>query len=418
MASVTVALTGYIETGQDIQWLDNASLGSTFDDNNQAQTLDFCQLFHSGFFAGRVALELVGVNRQFTPAFEASGRIIFEASDGEILEVQIADADTSEPYFWLPANSAEVITFANHVRGLTNRDATLTLADNFPPVADAGPAQTVDPFETVTLDATGSNDADDFPAPLTYAWTRISGPAITLINPDTAQPTFEAPALTGGATYIFQVVVSDGDVDDSDTVTITLRPLTVTLTATPSPIDHAGTTALTGALSHTTAGITQRWASSAGGTFSAQTALATNWTAPSTVTLATVVDLTLTVRLAGVAIATKTIQVVVRAQTSLPLALPAYADQMGATGNTVDLTIASATDGRAPYSYAYADLPEELGAIGRRIRGRPNHPWHRDSYRHRYRRQRRHSDRDVRLDSNRQRHPAAFGHQRENRLGA
>ena len=43
---------------------------------------------------------------------------------------------------------------------------------------------------------------------------------------------------------------------------------------------------------------------------------------------------------------------------------------MGATGNTIDLTIASATDGRAPYSYAYADLPEELGAIGRRIRGR------------------------------------------------
>ena len=80
--------------------------------------------------------------------------------------------------------------------------------------------------------------------------------------------------------------------------------------------------------------------------------------------------MTLTVRLSGVVIATKTIQVVVRAQTSLPLALPAYADQTGATGNTVDLTIATATDGRAPYSYAYADLPEELGAIGRRIRGR------------------------------------------------
>ena len=36
----------------------------------------------------------------------------------------------------------------------------------------------------------------------------------------------------------------------------------------------------------------------------------------------------------------------------------------------VDFTIPAATDGRAPYSYAYASLPAELGAIGRRIRGR------------------------------------------------
>ena len=107
------------------------------------------------------------------------------------------------------------------------------------------------------------------------------------------------------------------------------------------------------------------------------------------------VDLTLTVRLAGVVIATKTIQVVVRAQTSLPLALPAYADQAGATGNTVDLTIATATEGRAPYSYAYADLPEELGAIGRRIRGRLITPGSKDRHRYRYRRQRRHGNRDV-----------------------
>ena len=30
--------------------------------------------------------------------FEATGRIIFEASDGEMLEVMIANADMSEPY--------------------------------------------------------------------------------------------------------------------------------------------------------------------------------------------------------------------------------------------------------------------------------------------------------------------------------
>ena len=64
------------------------------------------------------------------------------------------------------------------------------------------------------------------------------------------------------------------------------------------------------------------------------------------------------------------VQVVVRALTATPLTASAVADQTGATGDVVDFTIGAATGGRSPYSYAYVDLPEELGAIGRRIRGR------------------------------------------------
>ena len=54
------------------------------------------------------------------------------ASDGEVLEVMIANADMSEPYSWTPVNSAEVIAFANHVQALTDQTATLTLTDNDP----------------------------------------------------------------------------------------------------------------------------------------------------------------------------------------------------------------------------------------------------------------------------------------------
>ena len=172
-------------------------------------------------------------------------------------------------------------------------------------------------------------------------------------------------------------------------------------------------------LSHTTGHYPTLGRQASAAHFRHKQPLATNWTVPSTVTLLTVVDLTLTVRLSGVVIATKTIQVVVRAfKPPSPLALPAYADQTGATGNIVDLTIASATDGRAPYSYAYADLPEELGAIGRRIRGRLITPGvetvtvtvtdaNGDT-----------ATVDVRLDGYRGRHSAARGHQRPNRLGA
>ena len=49
--------------------------------------------------------------------------------------MQIADADMTEPYVWTPTNSAEVIAFANHVRGLTDQNATLTLTDD-PPATD------------------------------------------------------------------------------------------------------------------------------------------------------------------------------------------------------------------------------------------------------------------------------------------
>ena len=43
----------------------------------------------------------------------------------------------------------------------------------------------------------------------------------------TAQPTFDRPALavSVGTTYIFQVIVDDGEFTDSDTVTITVRPV-------------------------------------------------------------------------------------------------------------------------------------------------------------------------------------------------
>ena len=138
MASVTVALTGYSDQASaTIGWLDDVSLGATFDANGALQTLTSIFLYYAdgGLGAGSVSIQIDGTNNRFTPAFEATGRIIFEASDGEMLEAMIADADMTEPYQWTPSNAAEVITFANHVRGLTDQDATLTLTDD-PPATD------------------------------------------------------------------------------------------------------------------------------------------------------------------------------------------------------------------------------------------------------------------------------------------
>jgi hypothetical protein len=62
---------------------------------------------------------------------------------------------------------------------------------NTPPIADAGPEQTARQGSTVTLDGRGSRDPDQGPGVLTYAWSRLSGPA--------ASPA-DAPCLGSPAT--------------------------------------------------------------------------------------------------------------------------------------------------------------------------------------------------------------------------
>ncbi len=99
-------------------------------------------------------------------------------------------------------------------------------AGNQPPVANAGPDQNVNVNTLVTLNGSGSNDPDHAPSPLTFAWTEVSGPAVTLANPTTATPTF-TPTVTG--TYTFQLQVSDGAANSTDQVVITVTNPTVTV---------------------------------------------------------------------------------------------------------------------------------------------------------------------------------------------
>ena len=134
MASVTVNLTGFSEFVDSIAWTDDADIGSTFSLNGTNQVLDFVQLNFAGGVPGTFHISINGIDQRFTSAFEATGRILLEATDGSVLEVAIADADMSEPYAWIPTNSAEVILFANNVRRLTGQDVTLTLTDDPPPL--------------------------------------------------------------------------------------------------------------------------------------------------------------------------------------------------------------------------------------------------------------------------------------------
>ncbi|MDB5051101.1 MAG: hypothetical protein JWO30_4172 [Fibrobacteres bacterium] len=97
-------------------------------------------------------------------------------------------------------------------------------AANQVPVANAGADRTVNTNTLVTLDGRASSDPDNGPSPLTYAWTQVSGTAVTLSGANTSQPSF-TPAAAG--TYVFRLTVNDGAATATDDIQVTVNTGTV-----------------------------------------------------------------------------------------------------------------------------------------------------------------------------------------------
>lgn len=102
---------------------------------------------------------------------------------------------------------------------------------NAPPVANAGPAQTVAVGATVHLEGSGSSDADG--DTLSFQWAFVSRPegsTTTLSDPLAVRPTF---GVDRPGTYVVQLIVHDGTgASAPDTVTIT--------TENSTPVANAG----------------------------------------------------------------------------------------------------------------------------------------------------------------------------------
>ncbi|MBI2017206.1 MAG: hypothetical protein HYS77_16985 [Candidatus Rokubacteria bacterium] len=108
---------------------------------------------------------------------------------------------------------------------------TFFSATNTPPVAKAGPDQTVSVGDVVTLDGGASVDADgDL---LTYTWRFVSRPAgsvATLSDPTLVNPQFQ---VDKAGTYAGQLVVTDGFAEsEPDTVAVS--------TTNSAPVANAG----------------------------------------------------------------------------------------------------------------------------------------------------------------------------------
>lgn len=112
----------------------------------------------------------------------------------------------------------------------------ILLAVNTPPVADAGPDQTVDEGLTVILNGSNSDDSDD--GIKSYFWEQIgSGMPVTISDPTAEQPTFTAPDVgPGGVALTFRLTVTDNsNATASDTCIVNVSWINLTPVADAGP---------------------------------------------------------------------------------------------------------------------------------------------------------------------------------------
>lgn len=147
--------------------------------------------------------------------------------------VEIMAADTLMASVVVPADSVAgavlvfelTLTDENGLQDSAETRVTVVATPNVPPVADAGPDQTVTGGDPVQLDGNNSSDPDG--SIVSFAWTQQSGPAVSLENADSANASFQAPLVAQTTALQFRLTVTDNDgAQASDSVTVTVLPRT------------------------------------------------------------------------------------------------------------------------------------------------------------------------------------------------
>ena len=146
-------------------------------------------------------------------------------------KVALRGANSASPSFAAPAVTEDTVlifwlTVTDDQGAAASDDIQITVvpvADNQPPVADAGLDQTVVAGTSVSLSGIGSADADGVIS--AYAWAQTTGPAVVLTGADAATASFTAPAVDVETQATFRLTVTDDDgAADDDAVVVTLRP--------------------------------------------------------------------------------------------------------------------------------------------------------------------------------------------------
>jgi len=192
----------------------------------------------NSFTVGNKPPEVSIILPQNGAVFQSSSRVTLSASavdyeDGSLDGNSVAwvssrdgSRGSGKTVTFIPTIGAHTITVTvTDSEGLTAQASITIIVGNANQmaVANAGPNQNVEPGDTITLD--GSLSYDPNLDQLTYKWSQLSGPTVTLSNVNAVKPTFTAPSVNTTINLVFNLIVDDGQQDGvPDEVTITVTP--------------------------------------------------------------------------------------------------------------------------------------------------------------------------------------------------
>jgi YVTN family beta-propeller protein len=176
--------------------------------------------------------DIVQLNGTKSSANSGSPIAEYQWTQTEGPSVTLDDSKAVTPSFTAPHTDVPVNIVFELV--VTNEDGlesepdsvTITINPITPPIADAGPDQSVKSGEIVHLD--GSNSSDPTSSKLTYSWSQVGGSPVAFSDSSSSNPTFTAPEINGVENLTFQLVVTneEGISSEPDEVIITVNPIT------------------------------------------------------------------------------------------------------------------------------------------------------------------------------------------------
>jgi hypothetical protein len=169
--------------------------------------------------------------------------------------VVLFDAGTAAPSFLAPSVSVDTpLTFqlkvTDKVVGIPGLSSTDTVTVNvinvnLPPVANAGADFTLNEGQTAHLSGAGSTEPDG--EAITYAWTQVTGPTVTLVGTGTATPRFVAPQVDADTPIGLHLVVTDPhNASSGDDVIVTVHDKSGAAAAAAAAASRIGDNAVGG----------------------------------------------------------------------------------------------------------------------------------------------------------------------------
>ncbi|TFY98489.1 PKD domain-containing protein [Ramlibacter rhizophilus] len=120
-------------------------------------------------------------------------------------------ANVVSPSFLAPVGGGSVsfkVTVSDGKLSGTSPTITIPITANNPPVANAGVPVTTDEGTPATLNGGATTDPDG--DQVSFSWTQLTGPTVTLNGANTATPSFTAPWVNaGGSTLTFRMTATD-----------------------------------------------------------------------------------------------------------------------------------------------------------------------------------------------------------------